>query len=140
MLLSRILYSREILKSKIPFKVDNSILRDSVEAKELKNELETLNSFKEKLVALITFVFKTLNEDNVIPEMLSVLDKKILEESVFKDNIPKYDKLCIDVEKINSDIINCKKKILDKNNMFNNLKLKLLKPNEDNNKVSKSFK
>ena len=128
------------MKSKIPFKVDNSILRDSVEASELKNELETLNSFKEKLVALITFVFKTLNEDNVIPEMLSVLDKKILEESVFKDNIPKYDKLCIDVEKINSDIINCKKKILDKNNMFNNLKLKLLKPNEDNNKVNKSFK
>ena len=68
--------------------------------------------------------------------MLAVLSKQITEESVFKENLPKYEALLQDVFIIHEQIQLCRKAVIDKNNKFVSLKNQLIKPNEENNKVS----
>lgn len=111
-------------------------MRYSEEASLLKEELQKMNILKDKIVTMLNFLFQNLSEDSVIPQMLAVLAKQITENSVFKENLPKYDKILLDINNIHDEIEECKKNIVIKNNNFNLLKNKLLQPNEENNKVS----
>ncbi len=131
----RLLKPRDFLKSKIPYKIDNSSLKNTVETNELKTDIKHLNKLKERISILINLIFQTLNEDSVIPQILAVLSKRMVEDSVFRDNIPKYQKLLADLEKTHNEVANCKGKILNLNTRINELKNELLQPNEENDKV-----
>jgi hypothetical protein len=74
--------SREILNKKIPVKSDSSVLSSCEEAVNLKKDLDELEDIKEKIVSIIEDVFNTLNDDNVIPQFIQVLQKKTTEKNV----------------------------------------------------------
>jgi len=76
--------SRDALNKRIPVKLDASALKSCDEAVNLKKDLDELESVKEKLVAIIEDIFNTLNEDNVIPQFIQVLQKKTTEKQVNK--------------------------------------------------------
>jgi ALIX V-shaped domain binding to HIV len=73
---------RESLKNKMPVKASGSNLVESEEAKELALELTELEKLKVKLVESINYLFQILNEDNIIPQMIKVLQKKTTEQAV----------------------------------------------------------
>lgn len=73
---------RETLKNKMPVKKNTNALVESVEAKELAAELAELDKLKSKLVEAINCLFQILNEDNIIPQMIKVLQKKTTEQAV----------------------------------------------------------
>lgn len=74
--------TREQLKNKLPVKMDTNLLSNSEEAKELSSELDVLEGLKAKFVESVNKVFQTLNEDNIIPQMIKVLQKKTTELAV----------------------------------------------------------
>jgi ALIX V-shaped domain binding to HIV len=74
--------SRDSLKNKIPVKCDASELKNSEAAVNLRKDLDELEALKEKIVYIIEEVFNTLNDDNVIPQFLQVLQKKTTEKNV----------------------------------------------------------
>jgi hypothetical protein len=74
--------TREQLKNKLPVKTDTNTISNSEEAKSLSGELEVLESLKVKLVENVNKTFQTLNEDNIITQMVKVLQKKTTEQAV----------------------------------------------------------
>lgn len=74
--------TKEALKNRFPVKIDASLIKNSEEAVALKNEIDTLDSLKDKSMEIIERIFETLNEDNVIPQMIRVLQKKSTEKAV----------------------------------------------------------
>lgn len=74
--------SRENLKNKIPVKTDSNALKNSEEAISLRKDLDELDVLKEKIMAIINQIFQTLNEDNVIPQFIGVLQGKTTEKAV----------------------------------------------------------
>jgi len=74
--------SRDTLNKKIPVRTDALALKSCEEAVNLKKDLDELESIKEKIVAIIEDAFNTLNEDNVIPQFIQVLQKKTTEKQV----------------------------------------------------------
>lgn len=85
--------TREQLKNKLPVKTDTNLLSNSEEAKSLSTELEVLEGLKSKVSENMNKIFQTLNEDNIIPQMIKVLQKKTTEQAVI----------------INSNIDSCRK-------------------------------
>jgi hypothetical protein len=77
-----LLCSRELLKNKIPVKNDESALKSCEEAVDLRKDLDELESIKEKIAQIIEDIFQTLNEDNVVPQYILVLQKKMTDKSV----------------------------------------------------------
>lgn len=75
--------TRDQLKNKLPVKTDTNLLSNSEEAKELSSELEVLEGLKAKFVESVNKIFQTLNEDNIIPQMIKVLQKKTTEQAVY---------------------------------------------------------
>ena len=76
--------TREQLKSKLPVKTDTNTICNSEEAKSLSGELEIIDGLKAKIVDNVNKIFQTLNDDNVITQMLKVLQKKTTEQAVNK--------------------------------------------------------
>lgn len=74
--------SREILRKKIPVLTDSSALKNCDEAVNLRKDLDELEAIKGKIVAIIEDIFNTLNDDNVIPQFIQVLQKKTTEKQV----------------------------------------------------------
>ena len=74
--------TREQLKNKLPVKSDTSTIKDSEEAKSLSGELEIIENLKAKLVETVNKIFQTLNDDNIITQMIKVLQKKTTEQAV----------------------------------------------------------
>ena len=74
--------TREQLKNKLPVKSDTSPIKDSEEAKSLSGELEIIENLKAKLVETVNKIFQTLNDDNIITQMIKVLQKKTTEQAV----------------------------------------------------------
>lgn len=74
--------SRDALNKRIPVKTDASTLKNCEEAVNLRKDLDELESTNEKIIAIIEDVFNTLNEDNVIPQFIQVLQKKTTEKQV----------------------------------------------------------
>ena len=77
-----LLSSRENLKNKIPVKNDESALKTCEEAVDLRKDLDELEEIKEKFNQIIEDIFQTLFENNVVPQYILVLQKKITEKSV----------------------------------------------------------
>lgn len=74
--------SRDALNKKVPSKSDAGALKSSEEAVSLRKDLDELESLKEKCMANIEKIFQILNEDNVIPQFIKVLQKKTTEKAV----------------------------------------------------------
>ena len=74
--------SRDSLKNRIPVKSDSSALKNCEEAVNLRKDLDELEAIKEKIVSIIEDAFNTLNDDNVIPQFIQVLQKKTTEKAV----------------------------------------------------------
>jgi hypothetical protein len=70
------------LENKIPVKSDDSKLKNSEEAVALRKDLDTLEGLKNKCMETIDRIFQMLNEDNIIPEFIRVLQKKTTEKAV----------------------------------------------------------
>ena len=81
-----LLNSRENLKNKIPVKNDESALKTCEEAVDLRKDLDELEGIKEKIAQIIEDIFQTLNEDNVVPQYILVIQKKITEKNVNLSN------------------------------------------------------
>ena len=77
-----LLCSREVLKNKIPVKNDESALKSCEEAVDLRKDLDELETIKEKIAQIIEDIFQTLNDGNVTPQFILVLQKKMTEKSV----------------------------------------------------------
>ena len=77
-----LLCSREVLKNKIPVKNDESALKTCEEAVDLRKDLDELETIKEKIAHIIEDIFQTLNDGNVTPQFILVLQKKMTEKSV----------------------------------------------------------
>jgi hypothetical protein len=131
--------SRDQLRNKIPIKVDASSIKECDEAKELRKELDNLDSAKEKLMEVINKIFQTLNEDNVIPQFLKVLQKKTTEKGVFAENKSKYDDMFKELEVSSNEIKNIKKAIASKNDAFTKVKANSFKTPEENEKFFKDL-
>ena len=74
--------SRDQLKNKLPVKTDTNTISNSEEAKSLSSELEVIENLKAKMLENIGKTFQTLNEDNIITQMIKVLQKKTTEQAV----------------------------------------------------------
>jgi programmed cell death 6-interacting protein len=131
--------SKEQLKNKIPIKVDASSIKECEEAKSLRQELDNLDTAKEKLMEVINKIFQTLNEDNVIPQFLKVLQKKITEKQVFTDSKVKYDEMFKELETISNEIKKIKSTIIAKNDAFIKVKTNSFKTPEENEKFFKDL-
>lgn len=79
--------TRDTLNKRIPVKTDASALKNSEEAVNLRKDLDELEATKEKIIAIIEDVFNTLNEDNVIPQFIQVLQKRTTEKQVRINNL-----------------------------------------------------
>jgi hypothetical protein len=126
--------SKQALTARIPVKSDPSALKNSEEALSLRKELENLDSLKEKCMEIVHKIFNTLNEDNVIPQFIKVLQKKSTEKAVFAENKARFEELFKVLESISSDIVEARKNILLKNEIFSKIKALNFKPNEENEK------
>lgn len=73
---------KQSLQNKIPVKSDLSKLKNSEEAVALRKDIDTLESLKEKCMEIIDKIFQLLNDDNIIPQFLRVLQKKTTEKAV----------------------------------------------------------
>jgi hypothetical protein len=110
--------SKSSLEKKIPNKQQEeseqmSTIKNSEEAKRLYSDLETLEDLKNKCMEIIDKIFHTLNEDNIIPQFLQLLQKKITEKEIFEQNKKKYDSFFSELEKISQEISQCKKNIAE---------------------------
>jgi hypothetical protein len=77
-----LLASRDVLKNKIPVKNDESAIKSCEEAVNLRQDLDEIELIKEKIAEIIEDIFQTLNSDNVAPQYIQVIQKKISEKSV----------------------------------------------------------
>lgn len=75
--------SKDQLIQKLPVKSDFILsIKDGQEAKELSSELDIMYSLKDKLNEVITKVFQNVNEENITPLMIKVLQKRTTEQAV----------------------------------------------------------
>ncbi len=74
--------SKQSLQNKIPVKSDNSKLKNSEEATNLRKDLDRLETLKETCMETIEKIFQLLNDDNLIPQFMKVLQKKTTEKAV----------------------------------------------------------
>ena len=126
---------RNQLNSKIPVKSDTSNLKNSEEAKALALEIEQFDKLKAQVIDVTSKIFLTLNDDNIIPQMLMVLQHKTSEIAVFNENKIKYENMLKELETLQGSIDTCKNNIQQKNEAFLKVKSLATKPNEQNEKV-----
>lgn len=74
--------NREQLKNKLPVKTDTNTISNSEETKSLFLELEIIEGLKAKIEENVNKVIQTLNDDNIITQMIKVLQKKTTEQAV----------------------------------------------------------
>jgi len=84
---------------------------------------------------LVSKLFGTLNDDNIIPQMLQVLQHKTSEIAVFNENKVKYQNLLNEFESLQKSINECKTRLQQKNEAFLKVKSSMTKPNPENEKV-----
>jgi len=130
---------REQLNSKIPVKSDTNSLKNCEEAKALASEIEEFDKLKAKVIDLVAKIFSTLNDDNIIPQMLQVLQKKTSEIAVFNENKLKYENMLKELESLQTSINDCKTRLQQKNEVFLKVKSHATKPNEQNEKVNTTY-
>lgn len=126
--------TKEGIERKIPVKTDINILETMPEAKYLRDELDKLEVLKDKNIEAVESLFRNLNEENLVPQMLEVHKKKTSEMAVFNQNLPKYEEMLKEVENLDPQITNCMKEVEAKNKVFLAVKNEKIKPNPENEK------
>ena len=124
--------NKQQIEKKIPIKSDGKSYEEVTEAKDLKVELDNLISLKQKNKALIENIFKCLSEDNNIPIFLEIIRKKASESTFIKEQQDKYLKMIDEVKALDSSIIESKKQVTIKNDIFNKIKDLKIKPKPEN--------
>lgn len=127
---------REQISNKIPVKTDNSTIKNSEEAKALSAEIENFEKLKALVIELISKIYQTLNDDNIIPQMLQVLQHKTSEVAVFNENKVKYQNMLKELESVQNSVNDSKSQLQKKNEVFLKMKAQASKPNEQNEKVT----
>lgn len=130
--------SKDQLKNKIPVKIDPTAIKNCEEAQALRKDLDILEELREKCMDVINKIFQTLNEDNIIPQFIQVLQKKTTEKTVFADNKPKYESMFKELEAIGEEIKVRKLSIKAKNEVFIRAKEKF-KPDTQNEQVINKY-
>jgi hypothetical protein len=126
--------SKTSLANKIPVKTDPNSIRNCEEALALRKDLDSLDVLKDKCMEVINKIFQTLNEDNIIPQFIKVLQKKTTEKTILSDNKPKYDQMFKELESISEEIKILKLSIIAKNEVFLRVKQSSFKTSDENEK------
>ena len=109
---------REKLNEKIPHKIDSGAIKNCKEATDLRSSLDELDNKKAKAMEIINKIFATLNDDNVAPQFLQVLQKKMTENAILDNNKSKFMEMFNELQIISNDIKNLKQTITAKNEVF----------------------
>lgn len=131
--------TKDALKNKIPVKVDANSIKNCDEANSLRKDLDGLDELREKIMEVINKIFANLNDDNVVPQFIKVLQKKTTEKAILEENKEKYKSFFSELEVLTSDIKVMKLSIQAKNEVFIRVKNNTFKPNEDNEKFFKDL-
>jgi programmed cell death 6-interacting protein len=126
--------SKSSLSNKIPQKTDVNAIKNCEEAVSLRKDLDAMDSLKDKCMEVINRIFQSLNEDNMVPQFIKVLQKKSTEKQILADNKPKYDAMFKELETISEDIKILKLSITAKNEVFLRVKQNNFKSSEENEK------
>lgn len=106
------------LSKQIPVKTDPDKIKNSEPATKLRKDLDVIEGLKTKSMEVINKTFQTLNEDNIIPQFLQVLQNKTTEKSIFEDNKKRYEELMKELSSIDEEIKIVKMSILANNTTF----------------------
>ena len=131
--------SREKLNEKIPHKIDSGAIKNCKEAIELRSLLDELEIKKEKAMEIINKIFSVLNDDNVAPQFLQVLQKKMTENAILDNNKGKYMDMFNELQGVTNEIHNLKQIIITKNEDFVKIKNDKFKPDPENEQFFKNL-
>ena len=123
---------RESLNKKIPKKVDPSAMKNCKEATALREDLDNFDLQTAKCMEVINKIFALLNEDNVAPQFIQVLQKKTTEIAIFDQNKEKFNQMFGELGTITQEIRNLKIGIQAKNEVFLRVKNEQFKPDMQN--------
>jgi hypothetical protein len=115
----------------------DSEVANSEEASKLRSFLEKLNNLKEKIMEGIHNIFNKLNDDNLVPQFMLVLSKKLTENEIFDENKIKYGEIIYNLKSLSEEVTNLKNEIIEKNEAF--LKLKSLKGKFSSSQENENF-
>ena len=124
--------SREKLNEKIPHKIDSGAIKNCKEAIDLRNTLDQLDIEKAKAMEIINKMFSVLNDDNVAPQFLQVLQKKMTENAILDNNKGKYMEMFNELQGVTNNIKNLKQSIVAKNDVFMKVRNDKFKPDPAN--------
>ena len=123
---------REKLNEKIPHKIDSGAIKNCKEATDLRSSLDELDNKKAKAMEIINKIFATLNDDNVAPQFLQVLQKKMTENAILDNNKGKYMEMFNELQGVTNNIKNLKQSIVAKNDVFMKVRNDKFKPDPAN--------
>jgi len=126
--------SKSSLSNKIPKKTDVNAIKNCDEALSLRKDLDTMDVLKEKCMEVINRIFQSLNEDNMVPQFIKVLQKKSTEKQILGDNKPKYEAMFKELEVLSEEIKILKLSITAKNEVFLRVKQNNFKTCDENEK------
>ena len=127
---------KEKLIGKIPIKSDKTNIGESEEAKEIKKYLEELEIKKISLIEVVSSIFNTLNENNIVTDFVKVLQKKTTENAIFNEKKLEYDEKFKQLETLSDEIKQIKNNITEKVEIFNKLKENVSKLSQENENVN----
>ena len=130
---------RESLNKKIPKKADPSAMNNCKEATALRKDLDDFDLQTAKCMEVINKIFALLNEDNVAPQFIQVLQKKTTEIAIFDQNKEKYNQMFGELGTITQEIRNLKIGIQAKNEVFLRIKNEQFKPDMQNEEFFKNL-
>ena len=130
---------RESLNKKIPKKADPSVMKNCKEATALRKDLDDFDLQTAKCMEVINKIFALLNEDNVAPQFIQVLQKKTTEIAIFDQNKEKYNQMFGELGTITQEIRNLKIGIQAKNEVFLRIKNEQFKPDMQNEEFFKNL-
>ena len=87
---------------------------------------------------IINKIFSVLNDDNIAPQFLQVLQKKMTENAILDNNKGKYMEMFNELQGITNDIHNLKQIIIAKNEDFVKIKNDKFKPDPQNEQFFKN--
>lgn len=130
---------RDILNQKIPKKVDPSAIKNCIEATELRKELDDFEIQQAKCMETINKIFALLNEDNVAPQFIQVLQKSTTENAIFDTNKEKFNALFAELGGYSNKIFYLKIGVHAKNEVFLRVKNENFKPDPKNEEFFKNL-
>ena len=123
---------REKLDQIIPHRIDNNSIKQSKEFDNLRKELDNLEVEKSKAMEIISRIFASLNDDNVVLQFIQAIQQKKTENNILEQNKGKYMVMFNELGKISNNIKIIKMNLKNKNEKFMKVKNKLFKSDPAN--------